>query len=765
MKTRMSRFMFWLFLVILIFMAACTDSIQPQNEEVATAVSPSTPTMTQTATAVPTTTPQPTDTAVPSPTTFPTATPETAVTLDDTLILYAAIQDNNWALKTYPYYSAFSEDVFDHFYGMEPHTEVDMYTRFNFGPQLSPNGRYLLLPGIGGYGGHNNGSWFINLQTGEARQLLLKPKVATWSPYGDQITYVDGDTLYRLSVAEGAEPQPLFTHPNLNKLYARWSPDGSTIAALTFEQGPLDNAGNPELTDRYWLVDAASGQARELAARPGFAMEYVAEEMTWSPTGRYLLMRSQVFDKDGQQLPLEFSGVAKWLPASKQIEISGQEPLLVNGYDGLTIMTIEGEELARISDAFVSNMAFSNDGRFLAYLNPHDETNLIIFDLESQETWPLGPIPPNIFSLQWSGNDDYLLLDAGGRTSPIWALAVESGSQVQVVVAEGTLITAFPMPVREVAPGTAVPIPTIIPADLTPAEPTTTQGPVILFARDDDLWRADVNGGQLEPLTTGGALRWGMTKPENEAYLAAITRPPHVSPDGRWLTFAPDSWSLSLVDVTDPAQVRQIKPTVPLPAWSPDSRYLAYGTADSVYIYDIANDALTRLLHAIRPGNVIWSPDMRYLTFACCFVPAMPYNGINYGEIRRVEIATGQMEIVDAAISTIGRGVQSISYGQKYPFSTSPDGTRFAYLSTRSPGDEEIFRLLVVTDLATEEILWQREVPLVQYVYWSPDGQYLILGSDGYLSEATIYRLPADGTAVPELIIHNGYLLDVIPQW
>ena len=37
--------------------------------------------------------------------------------------------------------------------------------------------------------------------------------------------------------------------------------------------------------------------------------------------------------------------------------------------------------------------------------------------------------------------------------------------------------------------------------------------------------------------------------------------------------------------------------------------------------------------------------------------------------------------------------------------------------------------------------------------------------SDGYLSEATIYRLPADGTAVPEIIIHNGYLLDVIPQW
>ncbi len=51
MKTRMIRFVFWLFLAILIFMAACTNSIQPQKEEVETAVSIPTPTMTQTATA------------------------------------------------------------------------------------------------------------------------------------------------------------------------------------------------------------------------------------------------------------------------------------------------------------------------------------------------------------------------------------------------------------------------------------------------------------------------------------------------------------------------------------------------------------------------------------------------------------------------------------------------------------------------------------------------------------------------------------------
>ena len=138
---------------------------------------------------------------------------------------------------------------------------------------------------------------------------------------------------------------------------------------------------------------------------------------------------------------------------------------------------------------------------------------------------------------------------------------------------------------------------------------------------------------------------------------------------------------------------------------------------------------------------------------------------------------------MDAAINTIGGGTSPVcwsaegpvaaawtesaicSYGRPYPYGTSPDGTRHATLSLRSPDDEEYFRLLAVTDLATDEILWQREVPRVQKVFWSPDGQYLLLGNDGYLSEAAIYRLPADGTAAPGLIIHNGYLLDVVAQW
>jgi hypothetical protein len=392
----------------------------------------------------------PAATATPAPTTTtPPPPPSPTLELEDTLILYAVLQGQNWALEAYPDQPAFNEEVFDAFYGPEARMEgVRRYTDFNFGPQLSPNGRYLLLPGLGGYGGPDNtGLWFVNLQTNDVRQLLPRAKVFTWSPNGDQITYVEGDTLYTLSVAEGAEPRPLFSHPDLWELYARWSPDGSTIATMFTAQGELDETGFPKLTDTYWLVDANSGQASEIAERPGFAIEHVAEEMTWSPNGRYLLVRSELFTRNGDVLPTEFPGGAHWLPVPEALPESEQEKLLVNDQNGLRIMTIDGQEVTRISDEYVHPWVFSNNGRFLAYLDPQTESDLLIFDLQSHETMRLDPSPIQVGALRWSSNDNYLLLDERGRSGSIWALAVQPGSQPQMVLENGVLLDAFQQPI------------------------------------------------------------------------------------------------------------------------------------------------------------------------------------------------------------------------------------------------------------------------------------------------------------------------------
>ncbi len=381
----------------------------------------------------------------------------------DTLILYTVIQDGNWALKAYPDSGAFTEPAFDTLYGPEIRMDdVRRYTEFSFGPQLSPNGRYLLLPGVGGYEGSpfavdNTGLWFVNLQTDEVRQLLPRAKAFTWSPYGDHITYVDGDTLYTLSVAEGAEPQPLFSHPDLWALYARWSPDGSHIATMTTAFGERDETGYPEIIDTYWLVDTTSGEATEIATRPGFAIEHVAEEISWSPTGRYLLVRNELFDVNGQTLLSDLPGRVSWLPAAVAGSVEPDQ-LLVNGNEGMVIMGIDGQEVTRLYDAYVDGWAFSHNGRYLAYLPPDTENEIVVLDLGSQESISLDATPLGRPTLQWSATDDYLLLDDGNRISPIWALAVQPGSQVQEILENGTLLETMRRPLKNPPSETAVPM-------------------------------------------------------------------------------------------------------------------------------------------------------------------------------------------------------------------------------------------------------------------------------------------------------------------
>lgn len=235
----------------------------------------------------------------------------TAVHLEDTLILYATLQGQDWALAAYPFQRAFTEAVFDTFYGPEARMEdVRRYTQLNFGPQLSPNGRYLLV-------------------------------------------------------------------------------------------------------------------------------------------------RGELFTREGEPLPVEFPGRTHWLPIPEALPAGEQEKLLVISRDTMSVMTIAGEEVARITDARTDIWTFSHNGRFLAYLDPHTETSLHIFDLQTHETTRLDRGPVQVGTLHWSGRDDYLLLDTSGRSGS-WAQSVQPGSEPHRLLKSGVLIAAWPVPDAEVEPATAV---------------------------------------------------------------------------------------------------------------------------------------------------------------------------------------------------------------------------------------------------------------------------------------------------------------------
>jgi hypothetical protein len=343
----------------------------------------------------------------------------------------------------------FDQPLFDTFYGGPPESEQPGRYLHNFAPQPSPDGRYLALPGIGGYdhpsGDLGVGFWLADLATGDLRQLWPQARPFTWSPDSQALTFADDDVLYTLDVTdETAVPTPLFTHPVLVDLWVRWSPDGRWIAAVTLEAAGVDETGYPLQTEVLWLVPTNGEPAFELARRPHWAMEHVASEITWSPDSQYLLLHQEVINLAGDTVWPQTQGWATWRP--------GHNQLLVNQADGMRLMTVSGEEFYRISQEWLEDWALSHDGRQLAYVRPGNETDIFLFNLETGEQQFAGSIAGDkVGSLRWTADDAYLIIDGEQALTPIWLMAAQPGSPARPLAAKGLLIDVMGLQ------GTAVP--------------------------------------------------------------------------------------------------------------------------------------------------------------------------------------------------------------------------------------------------------------------------------------------------------------------
>ena len=421
------------------------------------------------AAALPEPTPAPAATATIAPP-EPTATP-TITGPDDTLVLYAthvdmrtspnrpadvAPYENYWGLRTLPSLPFLDPTVFDLFYGSTEFAPEGMGRFFQeVSPQLSPDGRYFLLPSLSSYpsaGIEGTGLWLIDLVEGTARELLPDGKIATWNPTSDAITYVTGDTLYTLNIAEGAEPQPIFQHPDLWAQYAKWSPDGQWIAALTSSLEGTDEY-ETGYAATYWLMPANGGPARELSTQAAGAIEYSASEMSWSPDSQFLLVRNRVFDLEGNLLSADYPGRVYWLPNDSR--------LLAASGDGLRIVTIAGEEIARINDDVYESSehtwAFAHDGRRLAYSRPRSEgATVAVYDLERDESQVIGTVPgagfvgiESIGMVRWSADDSHLIIGvyrADTYRPEIWTLAAQPGGTAELLLENAELVEVVPYP-------------------------------------------------------------------------------------------------------------------------------------------------------------------------------------------------------------------------------------------------------------------------------------------------------------------------------
>ena len=381
------------------------------------------------------------------PTPSPTMSSSTAPSvlnrsLDGTLLLYTTYTDNGYrAFKTWPTLTFLDPAVFDVLYGERQYADDMSLFFLDFTPKLSPNSRYVLVPGLASYpigSIKGTGTWLIDLELGEARQLLPDGRFATWNPASDAIAYVEDATLYTLSIAEEAEPQPIFQHSDLWTQYAHWSPDGQWIAALTSSREGTDEY-ETGYAATYWLVPPDGGPARELTTQDAGAIEYCSCDMSWSPDGQYLLVRNRVFDLTGQLLSpdADYAGRVNWLPYDSQ--------LLMNSAEGLSIITIAGEEADRISDSGAGAWDFSHDGRRLAYTQSTEEglRRLVVYDLHENKAQTIQPVTGA--PLRWSTDDSHLLMSVyRDNRVQIVAISLESNGEEVALVDEGLLIEVVP---------------------------------------------------------------------------------------------------------------------------------------------------------------------------------------------------------------------------------------------------------------------------------------------------------------------------------
>lgn len=372
------------------------------------------PTTTATATATPTPT-QPTPTPLPLITATPPPTPD-IIGLDNTLVLYTALTairptddpltywDPYYGFKTWPPLPFVDPTVFDTHYGKRAQmSEISMFF-FDHRAQASPDGRYVLVPGLPsypGYGVEGTGTWLLDLAAEEARQLLPDGVIATWNPAGDAITYVGSGALYTLNVAPGATPAPLLADENLWPLFAKWSPAGGTIATLIHATPDTTDPDSPRYFAGLWLVPVDGAPPRQLNTLEVYGIEYASDQVAWSPDGQYLLAMNAVYDLDGDRVSPQFTTAVTWLPEDSR--------LLTQEMD---IITVSGELVADLDDAHtLADWAFSHDGRRVAVTRgetPDGPYHVTVYDLASGERWDAraGSASP----IRWSADDSRLIL-------------------------------------------------------------------------------------------------------------------------------------------------------------------------------------------------------------------------------------------------------------------------------------------------------------------------------------------------------------------
>lgn len=326
----------------------------------------------------------------------------------------------------------------------------------------------------------------IDPWTGRERQLAKDADDPQWSPDDRRIGYVHENDLYVVDAASGrvtrltrtgsdtrisGDPDWLYSEEmDVEHAYA-WSPDGTRIAYLSFDESPvrpfpIENylprisrieeqryplAGDKNPRVSLNVVDAAGGRSRVLYDG-GPKDEYVLS-FTWSPDGRTVL--DQIVDRAQKHLrwvAFGVSGGSRTVVSESDPRFVDVEPIPHWSRDGRSLyllsergatqslwhVDVDGGRAQRITSGYTVQSVLRVDDRAgVAYVQANYPTrrdySLLRVDLQNGRVANLTPGPGSHAVLLADGARNFLETDSSFNSPPTISRRVLGGTARTVV--------------------------------------------------------------------------------------------------------------------------------------------------------------------------------------------------------------------------------------------------------------------------------------------------------------------------------------------
>jgi hypothetical protein len=226
---------------------------------------------------------------------------------------------------------------------------------------------------------------------------------------------------------------------------------------------------------------------------------------------------------------------------------------------------------------------------------------------------------------------------------------------------------------------------------------------------------------------------------------------PAWSPDSRRLAFVEsDGRGLGVMDADGTHRVRLTddKPALySSPAWSPDGQHLAFtSNRDGNWDLFVADAGGASLLNLTRDASgetfFTWSPDGQRLAY-------INREGINV-----------------IGVGGKGRAHLTFDYPDYFDPRTlawSPDGRRLAFLATRT-ASEQLALFAIQPDGLALTRLTSPDAWVGPWFAWSPDGQRLAFSAGNKLDQSALYVMNTDGTGPVRLAGDGSQWIGLI-EW